>query len=249
MTDSAIAISHLHKRFAGQSRDVIFDVSLTLPAGACLSLLGPSGCGKTTLLRLLMGLEQPSAGELRIDPAIAGHMAYGFQEPRLIPWRTTLENVLLPLELTRQVTGENRDYATELLAKLGLSEARARFPHELSGGMQMRTALARALITRPRLLLLDEPFAALDERTRFRLQDLLLELKQSLALQYVFVTHSISEGIYLGDHLLLLDNRGRRQYFQHIDIGPREQNVKLSPAFNAIAQTIEQKFAALEHAA
>lgn len=249
MNDSAITISHLHKRFPGQSRDVLADVSLTLPIGACLSLLGPSGCGKTTLLRLLMGLERISSGELHIAENIASRMAYGFQEPRLVPWRTTLENVLLPLELSKQLTSENRDYAAELLEKLGLREAIHRFPRELSGGMQMRTALARALVTRPRLLLLDEPFAALDERTRFRLQDLLLELKESLALQFVFVTHSISEAIYLGDYLLLLDNRGRMQYFEHIDIGPRQQTVKLSDAFITLAQTIEDKFAAIEHAA
>jgi NitT/TauT family transport system ATP-binding protein len=248
MTD-AIAISRLHKRFPGQSRDTLSDLSLTLPAGACLSLLGPSGCGKTTLLRLLMGLEQPTAGDIRIDPAIAPHMAYGFQEPRLVPWRTALENVLLPLELGKQLTPANRDYADELLARLGLDHAVQRFPRELSGGMQMRVALARALVTRPRLLLLDEPFAALDERTRFRLQDLLLELKTALALQYVFVTHSISESIYLGDYLLLLDTHGRERLFQPVDIGARNQDVKLSPAFIAVAHTVEQEFAAIERAA
>jgi NitT/TauT family transport system ATP-binding protein len=249
MDDRSITISHLHKRFAGQPRDVIADVSLTLPAGACLSLLGPSGCGKTTLLRLLMGLEQPSAGALHIPADMAASMAYCFQEPRLVPWRTALENVLLPLELRRELNSESRDYAASLLDRLGLGGATGRFPRELSGGMQMRAALARALVTRPRLLLLDEPFAALDERTRFRLQDLLLELKESLALQYVFVTHSISEGIYLGDYLLLLDTCGRQQHLQQIDIQPREQIVKLSERFVAIAQAVEQKFAAIEHAA
>lgn len=249
MNDNAIAISHLHKRFPAQPRDVLCDVSFELPMGACLSLLGPSGCGKTTLLRLLMGLDQPSVGDIRIASAIGSHMAYGFQEPRLVPWRTTLENLLLPLELRKQLTPENRAYAMELLDTLRLGDAAEKFPRELSGGMQMRTALARALVTRPRLLLLDEPFAALDERTRFRLQDLLLELKTSLSLQYVFVTHSISEAVYLGDYLLLLNERGCVAHFGKTGIGPREQAVKMTSPFIAIVQSVEQKFAAIEHAA
>lgn len=249
MTAAAITITGLHKRFAAQERDTLADISLTLPVGHCLSLLGPSGCGKTTLLRLIMGLVQPSAGTIHIAPSIAERIAYVFQEPRLVPWRTTLENVLLPLELTKSNTPENRDYARELLTRLGLGKVMQNFPTELSGGMQMRAALARALVTRPHLLLLDEPFAALDERTRFRLQDLLIELKTTLALQYVFVTHSISEAIYLGDELLLLDRHGRVNTTTPVAIGPRTQSVKLSAPFTAIANELEQQFAAIEHGA
>ncbi len=256
MTDStrpspfAIRSQQLCKRF-GTQRNTLSDLSFALPHGTCLSLLGPSGCGKTTLLRLLMGLEQPSSGELQIDPPLATRMTYVFQEPRLVPWLSTLENVLLPIELQtrRKTTADEYERAVALLRQLGLADALQRFPRELSGGMQMRTALARALVTQPKLLLLDEPFAALDERTRFRLQDLLLELKATLGLQYVFVTHSIAEAVYLGDAVLLLDNHGAQAAWQPIEIAPRSQDTKLSAEFNLIVKTLAQHFATIEHAA
>lgn len=249
MSELAVEIKQLSKRFTTQPRDVISDLSLTLPQGICLSLLGPSGCGKTTLLRLLMGLEQPSSGAIEINPLLRGQMSYVFQEPRLVPWRTTLENVLLPLELLNRNTPAHRQQALELLQTLGLGDRGGHFPSQLSGGMQMRAALARALITQPKILLLDEPFAALDERTRFRLQDLLLELKTSYALQYLFVTHSIAEAVYLGDQVLLLDRHGRLTSLTSIDIGARTQDAKLGTAFTAIAKTLAQQFVAIEHAA
>jgi NitT/TauT family transport system ATP-binding protein len=253
MVGAAVEIKSLCKRFPAQATDVIHDFSLTLPQGSCLSLLGPSGCGKTTLLRLIMGLEQPSTGSIAINPALAGQMAYVFQEPRLIPWRTTLENVLLPLELSSyhksQNKAEQQQRARELLQRLGLGERIDHFPSELSGGMQMRAALARALITQPKILLLDEPFAALDERTRFRLQDLLLELKATLSLQYLFVTHSISEAIYLGDQVLLLDRHGRQRLLQTVALGTRTQITKLGEPFNAIAAALTRQFANIERTA
>lgn len=245
----SITSKQLRKRFASQPRDTLSDLSFAVPAGRCLSLLGPSGCGKTTLLRLLMGLEQPSSGELLIDADLAAHMTYVFQEPRLVPWRSTLENVLLPLELLQDNDRASRARAIDLLQRLGLGEYLDHFPRELSGGMQMRTALARALVTKPKLLLLDEPFAALDERTRFRLQDLLLELKASFGLQYVFVTHSIAEAVYLGDDVLLLDRYGKLATWQAIELPVRTQETKLSAEFIAIAKMFSQRFAAIEQAA
>jgi len=246
MTTPAIDAQGLVKRFAGQSRNVLNGLSFAIPRGQCVALLGPSGCGKTTLLRLLMGIEQPSAGSLRIDPALAGHLSYVFQEPRLVPWRTSLENVLLPLELTG--TGEP-ERAAELLRQLGLGDRLNHFPRELSGGMQMRVALARALVTRPRILLLDEPFAALDERTRFRLEDLLLTLRGELDLQYVFVTHSISEAVYLGDRVLLLDTQGQMSADEPVGLGVRTQELKLTPPFNAHVRALSDRFHALEEPA
>lgn len=250
MTENlAIQTRNLRKRFDSQPRDTISELSFALPRGHCLSLLGPSGCGKTTLLRLLMRFEQPTGGELQIDPALAARMTYVFQEPRLVPWRTTLENVLLPLELQKAHDSSSSDRAIALLQKLGLGDFLHHFPRELSGGMQMRAALARALATEPKLLLLDEPFAALDERTRFRLQDLLLELKTTLGLQYVFVTHSIAEAVYLGDDVLLLDKHGKQTAWQSIELPPRAQEIKMSTEFNAIVKAFSQRFAAIEQAA
>jgi NitT/TauT family transport system ATP-binding protein len=244
---AAVAAQGLVKRFAGQARNVLDALTFTIPRGECVALLGPSGCGKTTLLRLLMGIEQPSEGRLDIDPELVGHFSYVFQEPRLVPWRTTLENVRLPLELSAGHRG-SADSSRALLEQLGLGERLDHFPKELSGGMQMRAALARALVTNPRVLLLDEPFAALDERTRFRLQDLLLDLQSRLGLQYFFVTHSIAEAVYLGDRVLLLDTHGRLSADERIELGPRNQDTKLSARFTEHVRAFSDRFLVLEQA-
>src|SRR5690606_7839699 len=170
---------------------------------------------------------------------------YVFQEPRLVPWRTSLENVRLPLELSAVHRGLP-DQSEEILTRLGLGERLHGFPRELSGGMQMRVALARALVTRPRVLLLDEPFAALDERTRFRLEDLLLDLRGSLDLQYVFVTHSISEAVYLGDRVLLMNAGGGIEADERVELGPREQALKLTAPFVERVRAFSERFHALE---
>lgn len=246
VTQAAISAQDLVKRFPNQPRNVLDGITFTVERGECLALLGPSGCGKTTLLRLLMGIEAPTSGQLTLDPALAGHLSYVFQEPRLVPWRTTLENVLLPFELTGTLTSAARELARERLAELGLGERLSHFPRELSGGMQMRVALARALVTRPRVLLLDEPFAALDERTRFRLEDLLLTLRVEYDLQYVFVTHSISEAVYLGDRVLLLDTQGRLRADQPVPLGARTQALKLEQAFTGHVRELSARFHDLE---
>lgn len=242
----SIEVQRLSKRFAGHSSPVFSDLSFSVSRDQSLCLLGPSGCGKTTLLRMLMGLELPSAGSIHIDPLSAAHMSYVFQEPRLVPWRTCLENVLLPLELTSTLSAADKTRALDLLAQLGLADRLQHFPGELSGGMQMRVALARALVTEPKIMLLDEPFAALDERTRFRMQDLLLELKSRLQLQYVFVTHSISEAVYLGDRILLLDATGHASDWRAVDFPERTQLLKTTPAFNTVVQDYARLFAAME---
>jgi NitT/TauT family transport system ATP-binding protein len=242
----AIDVQQLGKRFSADARAVISDLSFSVSSGETLCLLGPSGCGKTTLLRLLMGLEQPTSGTIHIEPELAQHMSYVFQEPRLVPWRTCLENVLLPLELLGRKDSASTDRARDLLHQLGLDERLQHFPGELSGGMQMRVALARALVTEPRIVLLDEPFAALDERTRFRMQDLLLELKSRLQLQYVFVTHSIAEAVYLGDRILLLDRTGSARDWRAIEFSGRDQLLKMTPAFNAVVQVYSQLFSDME---
>jgi NitT/TauT family transport system ATP-binding protein len=154
--------------------------------------------------------------------------------------------VLLPLELSgKAVDGSNAE-VEELLTLLGLGERLDNFPRELSGGMQMRVALARALITKPKVLLLDEPFAALDERTRFRLQDLLLDLRARLDLQYVFVTHSISEAVYLGDRVFLMDKSGQINTDQPIAFPKRDQLLKVTPEFNDQVSAFARRFTALE---
>ena len=243
--DALLEARDLTKRFPNRTQDTL-RLSFSIPPRQCVSLLGPSGCGKTTLLRVLMGIEAPTGGTLTIAPSLAGHVSYVFQEPRLVPWRTSFENVRLPLELSNRDIGGSHDGIRRLLESLGLDERIDHFPRELSGGMQMRVALARALITQPKLLLLDEPFAALDERTRFRLQDLLLDLRERLGLQYVFVTHSISEAVYLGDRVLLMNRSGQIDTDRSIAFGKREQSLKLSAEFNAQVRAFAERFATLE---
>ena len=150
---SSIEVQQLEKSFSSDAQALFAGLSFTLDGDECLCLLGPSGCGKTTLLRLLMGLEQPSSGTIHVNPALSAKMSYVFQEPRLVPWRTCLENVLLPLELTAENNPAARDRAVELLQKIGLGDRLEHFPDQLSGGMQMRVALARALITQPKIIL------------------------------------------------------------------------------------------------
>lgn len=176
-------------------------VDLEVSAGEFLAILGPSGCGKSTLLRIVAGLDRPTAGELTLDRA---DIAYVFQDPHLLPWRTVLDNAALPLELRGVDRATRRATATEALVKVDLGDALARYPAQLSGGMRMRVSLARALVTQPTLLLLDEPFAALDEITRQRLDEQLRELWTARRMTVIFVTHSTIEAAFLAERAVVL---------------------------------------------
>ncbi|MEM8563802.1 MAG: ABC transporter ATP-binding protein [Pseudomonadota bacterium] len=243
---SAISVRQLSKRFPDATEPAVSGLSFTLPQNECLSILGPSGCGKTTLLRILMGLEKATAGSVDMPEEMSGAISYVFQEPRLVPWRNCVENVRLPLELTGTGSAQNCERIEPLLQQLGLANRLHHFPGELSGGMQMRVALARALITKPKVLLLDEPFAALDERTRFHMQDLLQSLKAELGLQYIFVTHSIVEAVYLGDRILLMDAQGSARDWREVPFKDREHSLKHTVAFNELVSHYSKLFAEME---
>jgi len=195
-------------RFPG-GRDVLTGVDLDVPAGGVVSLVGPSGCGKTTLLRCIAGLQQPTAGTIEPRPeAVApGTLAYVFQEPALLPWLDAVHNVMLPLDLVGRGTPPARRAAAEhWLGEVGFgADDRAKHPGQLSGGMKMRVSLARALVTEPAILLLDEPFAALDDLLRTRLTELLLDLHARHPRTMVLVTHNIGEAILVGDEVCVLD--------------------------------------------
>ena len=178
--------------------------------GEFLSLLGPSGCGKSTALRLLAGLTEPSSGKVIRRSAGAREIGFVFQEPTLLPWATVANNVRLPLRLKGVAHDETASRVDEALEMVGLDDFRDAYPRELSGGMKMRASIARALVTRPRLLLMDEPFAALDEITRFKLNDDLLALWRQLDCTVVFVTHSVFESVYLSTRILMLTPRPGR---------------------------------------
>ncbi|MFO1151239.1 MAG: ABC transporter ATP-binding protein [Alsobacter sp.] len=213
---SLVRVRGVSKLFANGTL-AVQDVNLDLPSGQFVSLLGPSGCGKSTLLRMIAGLSTPSAGA--IDWPRAEHDASGaprrdlgfvFQDPTLMPWATTLANITLPLTLRHVARREAEARAADMLSLVGLSGFERAYPRELSGGMKMRVSIARALVTRPAILLMDEPFAALDEITRHRLNDDLLALWQANRFTAVFVTHSVFESVYLSQRIVVMAARPGR---------------------------------------
>ncbi|MGF1633277.1 MAG: ABC transporter ATP-binding protein [Phycisphaerae bacterium] len=235
----ALELLSVRKTFPG-GLDAVVPTDLAVPHGQFLALLGPSGCGKTTLLRILAGLEAPTAGVVRRN---AGRVSFVFQDSHLLPWRTVLRNVTLPLELAGNREGRregNRDgraghaqLAREQLAAVGLADFAHRHPAELSGGMRMRVSLARALVTRPDCLLLDEPFAALDEITRQELDEMLRDLWEARCMTVVFVTHSIAEATFLAERALVLSARPGRVLLDHtLDLpADRDAELRASAAF------------------
>jgi NitT/TauT family transport system ATP-binding protein len=198
-----IALKGIGKRFAN-STEALRDLSFTVRAGEFVSLLGPSGCGKSTALRLAAGLLSPDAGHVHYA---GGEIGFVFQEPTLMPWADALANVRLPLDLKHVSRNEANERAAAALARVGLKGFEHAYPRELSGGMKMRVSIARALAARPKLLLLDEPFAALDEITRNALGDDLLRLWREDGLTVLFVTHSVSESSYLSQRVLVMTPR------------------------------------------
>lgn len=209
-------------------------VSLAVREGEFLALLGPTGCGKSTLLRVISDLTPPSAGAVAVrgkpatDARRANEFGFVFQEPALLPWRSALDNVMLPLEVVRYPAAERRARCEALLEMVGLSKFVNRFPHELSGGMKQRVAIIRALAWNPSILLMDEPFSALDELTKNQLQDELLAIWAKEKKTIVFVTHNISEAVYLADRVVVMSAHPGR-IVETIDVDlprPREPGVR-----------------------
>jgi len=185
-------------------------LSLDVSPGEFVAILGPSGCGKSTLLRLIAGLDRPQGGSILVQGSAAGArtgIGYVFQDAHLLPWRNVLHNVALPLELMHVDRLTRLDASRRAIDAVGLSEAADRYPNQLSGGMRMRVSMARAIVTEPRLLLLDEPFAALDEITRQKLDEQLCDLWASSGMTVVFVTHSTSEAVFLAQRAIVLSAR------------------------------------------
>ena len=232
-----VRTSSVVKSYEGEC--VLSEIDLSVSAGSFTVLVGPSGCGKTTLLRLLGGLETPSSGQIDwlepdgpADAAMTQRIGYCFQEPRLLPWRTVLENVLLPLELMGDVNADAATKAMDALALVGLRAHAHKRPHQLSGGMQMRVSIARAMVTQPQLLLLDEPFAALDEISRVRMDDELLSLWSETGVTVVMVTHSLTEAVYLGQDVhFMAANPGRIVDTLSVQLERRTPEIRSSTAF------------------
>jgi NitT/TauT family transport system ATP-binding protein len=188
----------------GARQPALAGIDLAIEPGEFLSVLGPSGCGKSTLLRLIAGLLAPTLGSVEVPRDPAHPPAMVFQGPTLLPWSNVLANVALPLRLAGVAAGAARERALAMLARVGLANAATLMPHALSGGMQMRVSIARALVTGPSLLLMDEPFAALDEILRLQMDLELLALWQERGMSVVFVTHSIQEAVFLSQRVVTL---------------------------------------------
>lgn len=216
-------------------------VTLDLQSGEFLSLVGPSGCGKSSLLRVVGGLLEPKGGRMSmVPPPARGEVGVVFQDATLLPWRTAMGNVELPLELQGVPKEVRAKAALDMLAHVGLGDAAGRLPRQLSGGMKMRVALARAAVCQPRLMLLDEPFGALDEMTRQRLQHLVMRMWLEEGFTAVFVTHSISEAVFLGQRIGVMC-RTPGELPAVIDVPlpfPRTEEMRTEKPFNDVARAV-----------
>jgi NitT/TauT family transport system ATP-binding protein len=204
---SAIQVHNVTKEY-DNGVIALEQVNLTIGQGEFVSLVGPSGCGKSTLLRIMAGLDRTTSGEVRFEDGEASReesTSFVFQEANLMPWRTVLANVALPLEVRGVPKAERKQKALQALEKVGLLTHADSFPRQLSGGMKMRVSIARALVSEPKLLFMDEPFGALDEITRHRLHRELLDIWMASNLTIVFVTHSVFEAVYLSDRVVIME--------------------------------------------
>jgi NitT/TauT family transport system ATP-binding protein len=249
MSEPLIALNRVRKTYRSGGKEflAVSDVTLEVAAGAMVSLVGPSGCGKTTVLKILADLHKADDGLVRIGGrtsrfAPGRDVGMVFQQAVLLKWRTVLENVLLPAEILGLPSRAARERARDLLDMVGLAGAADKYPHELSGGMQQRAAIARALIHDPQLLLMDEPFGALDALTRERMNLEMLRIWEKSGKTVVFVTHSIQEAVFLGSHCAVLTaGPARMAAFFPIDLPyPRTLEIKTGEAFGRIARRVYQ---------
>ena len=251
VSEPVVSGAKVGKTFANGTVVALDNANFAIEKGSFVSLVGPSGCGKSTLLRLIAGLIKPTSGALNLHGTqVTGprqDVAMMFQRATLLEWRTAIENVLLPTEMQRRITSEDKDRAMELLKLVGLGDFAFSFPAQLSGGMQQRVALARLLQTGADVLLLDEPFGALDEFTRARLNIELLRIVSEIGATTIFVTHNIAEAIFLADQVYVMTPRpGRIASVIDVPIArPRELSVQLSPEFNHLVEEARVTLGAL----
>jgi NitT/TauT family transport system ATP-binding protein len=249
ISDFAVELAGVDKVFATRRSSVVAlqDVNLTVGRGEFVALIGPSGCGKSTLLRVIADLIAPTAGEVTVNGKSARQArmdqdyGFAFQQAGLLDWRTVRANIELPLALHGADRTARRERATELLELVGLAEFAEHRPPQLSGGMQQRVAIARALAERPALLLMDEPFGALDEMTRERMQTELVRIARETSAAVVFVTHSIPEAVFLADRVVVMSPRpGRIARIVPVELGEQAFQTRESPAFFAAITAVRE---------
>ncbi|MBP7064362.1 MAG: ABC transporter ATP-binding protein [Ferrovibrio sp.] len=233
---------------AGEPVNALSNVDLDIGRSEFLTVVGPSGCGKTTLMRILAGLEDHTSGALLIDGVQAAgprpDVSMVFQQATLLPWRTVMQNVLLPRQLRKTMRADTEQQARDLLGMAGLHGFENKYPFELSGGMQQRVSICRALLCNPKILLMDEPFGALDAMTRETMNVELLKIWQRQQATAVFITHSIPEAVFLGDRVLVMTPRPGR-IARIIDVPlprPRSRQTMMDPAFGRICEEIRALF-------
>ncbi len=228
----------------GSARAVLESINLTVAKQEFVSIIGPSGCGKSTILKLIAGLSAPTSGIIRVDgmtPLNAREtISFVFQDATLLPWRTVKQNIGLGLELEHVPNDRREKEISALLELVSLQQVAKSYPRELSGGMRMRVSIARALATNPRVMLLDEPFAALDEMSRDRLNEEILRLRAEQKWTAVFVTHSVSEAVFLSDRIVVLAPNPGRVYAEfQVDLpAQRKSAIRTSPEFDDIASRV-----------
>jgi NitT/TauT family transport system ATP-binding protein len=251
MTAPLLTIEGVRKTFAS-GLEALAGVDLAVNTGEFVSILGASGCGKSTLLRLVAGLAEPSSGDVRWSgERHGGGIGFVFQEPTLMPWADVFSNVYLPLRLAGRSRAESAARVTEALEQVGLADFASSYPRELSGGMRMRASIARALVTQPEILLLDEPFAALDEQTRFKLNEDLLRVWRARRLTVLFVTHSVFESVFLSTRVVVMTARPGRiaADLPMLFTGERNAVLRTSAEFGAACGAVSQRLASVSEAA
>jgi NitT/TauT family transport system ATP-binding protein len=243
ITNPAVDLRGVRRTFPGPVH-ALDGVDLQVAVGEFVAILGPSGCGKSTLLRIIAGLDKPDAGTMNVAD-VERRIAYVFQDAHLLPWRNVLDNVALPLELKGEARSERETAARWAVKLVGLEDALTRYPAELSGGMRMRTSLARALVAKPKLLLLDEPFAALDEISRQQLDEQLHQLWREQQITVIFVTHSIIEAAFLAQRAVVMSRRPGRVVLDHSLALPARRDAPLRTTVQ-FAREMQILFEALE---
>jgi len=246
-----LEIDGVGKSFDGQTR-VLDDVDFSIDAGDFIALIGPSGCGKSTLLKLVAGLIEPSSGALRFaprDPPVRDRLAYVFQDATLLPWLSVLDNVAMPLKIAGVDRETRSQRARQCIDLVGLSHAIDQYPRQLSGGMRMRVSIARALTVEPTLLLLDEPFGALDEMTRNTLNEELLRIREQSGWTAMFVTHSVVEAVFLASRVVVLaPSPGRIDAVLDIPLDyPRTPETRESEAFGSLVLEVTRALHGVHH--
>lgn len=240
---SVVTLHHANKVYANGTI-ALQDMNLAIAPSEFISLVGPSGCGKSTALRLIAGLGRLTSGSIEWSGSRAQHrLAYVFQEAALMPWATVIENVRLPLKLAKRPKREAMAAVAEALALVGLHGFERAYPRELSGGMKMRVSIARALVTKPDILLMDEPFGALDEMTRSKLNSDLLQLWSQMQFTVVFVTHNIYEAVYLSNRVIVMAARpGRVVADVPINVPyPRDEEFRTSALFSQYCRQVSHR--------